>query len=147
MAIKLSTGLRNAMLGSADLASSLDLGFIKIYAGVAPTSADDAITGSHTLLCTISVAGSGDGISMDAAVSGVIGKNTGEVWSGTNVASGTASFYRHVGAADTGASSTTEPRIQGSVALAGGDMNMTSVALSSGAVQTLDYYTVAFPTY
>lgn len=147
MAIKLSTGLRNAMLGSSDLASALDSGFIKIYAGTAPTSADDAITESHTLLCTISVSGNGTGVTMDPPVSGVIGKNTGEVWSGTNVASGTASFYRHVGDDDTAASSTTEPRIQGSVALAGGDMNMTSVALSSGAVQTLDYYTVALPTY
>lgn len=150
MALKVSTGLRNGMLTTGSLQDQLAAGFVKIYGGTVPTSADAAldIGGAHTLLCTISNASSGTGINLaDAAVAGIVTKNTGEVWSGVNAASGTATFYRHVGSADTGVLSTTEPRIQGTVALAGADMNFSSVALSSGATQTIDYYTIALPTY
>jgi len=146
MAIKLSTGLRNTLRDGDSLAGALDSGFIHIYAGTGPSTADAAIT-DQTLLCTISVGSSGDGLSFDDAVGGVISKNTGEVWSGVNQGSGVASFYRHVGSEDTEAASSTEPRIQGTVALAGGDMNLTNTSLSSGATQTIDYYTIALPTY
>lgn len=143
MTAVLSTGLRNALLGSASLKSSLDGGEIRIYAGTVPADADAAI-GAATLLVTIKNGGSG--INFDsAATGGVLLKAPAETWSGTNAASGTASFFRHVVAADTGASSTTALRIQGLCAVAGADINLTSVALTSGATQTLDFYSVSLP--
>lgn len=134
------------MLDTAPLRTVLDLGFIKIYSGTVPSSADDGL-GAAVLLCTVSVDGLGGGLGFDiAASSGVIAKSTTETWKGTNVASGTAAFYRHVLAADTGALSTTDPRIQGAVALAGAELNLTSINLISGADQKIDFYTVALPT-
>ena len=146
MAIKISTGLRNNLLTWGSLKDVFAAGFINIYGGAVPASADDAL-GSATLLCTISIGGSGTGTNFDTtAASGVLQKAPGEAWSGLNVASGTATFYRHVAYTDTGASSTTNPRIQGTVSTAGADLNLSSVSLTSGATQTIDYYSVAMPS-
>lgn len=145
MTLKISTGLRDGLLVDGDLATLMAAGFIRIYAGTEPASANDAI-GSATLLCTISNNSTGTGINLETAASaGVLSKETTETWSGVNAASGVATFFRHVGAADDGTSSTTQPRIQGSVGLGGADLNLSSVSLTSGATQTIDFYTVAFP--
>lgn len=146
MAIKASTGLRNKLLDTNPLRTALASGFIKIYSGTVPASADEAISGGNTLLCTISVNSAGTGLTFEAAaVNGTIVKNASEVWSGTNVATGTATFYRHVTASDTGALSTSESRIQGEVGLAGTDMVLSSTSLTSGATQTIDYYAINLP--
>ena len=147
MALKASTGLRNTVLGGGSLKGALDGGLIKIYAGAAPASADDAVGGA-TLLCTVSLASAGTGINFDAAAaSGVISKAPGETWSGANAATGAAAWYRHVAPADDGTLSTTQARIQGTVAVAGADLNLSSVSLVSGATQTIDFYSVALPTF
>ncbi len=144
MAIKASTGLRNSVLVTGSLKAALANGFIKIYSGSPPADADAAVTG--TLLCTIGNGGGGTGLNLAAsAAAGVVQKDAGESWQGANVATGTAGYYRHVGASDTGASSTTEPRIQGTVGTVGTDLELSSVALVSAATQTIDYYSVAFP--
>lgn len=145
MALKTSTGLRNKMLDANPLKTIFALGFIKIYTGAAPATADAATTG--TLICTISNASTATGINMAAAAAdGVLTKLGSEVWSGVNANSNTAGYYRHVAAGDTGNSSTTEARIQGVIATAGADLNLSSTALTSGATQTVDYYSVALPT-
>lgn len=147
MALQISTGLRNALLGTGSLKSILALGFIRIYSGTPPATADAAIGGGNTLLCTISVASSGTGLTFEAsATGGVLPKNASEVWSGVNAASGTATFFRHVAVGDTAALSTTEARMQGAIATAGAELNLSSVGLTSGATQTIDYYTAAVPT-
>lgn len=145
MTFKVSTGLRNGMLGTDSLDGLMSGGFIKIYNGVEPASADDALSG-NTLLCTISVDDSGTGLTFDAPTGGVLPKAAAETWEGTNAASGTATFYRFVLTGDTGALSTTEKRMQGSIGLAGADMNMTSVTLVAAAVQPINYFVVALPT-
>ena len=147
MALKASTGLRNKLLDTGSLKSILAAGFIKIYAGTIPASADDAIPGGATLLCTISINSTGTGINFDtAAVGGTLSKAPGEVWSGVNAAGGTATFYRHVEAADDGTASTTQARLQGTVGTAGAELNLSSVNLVNGATQTVDYYSVTQPT-
>lgn len=147
MTLKVSTGLRNKMLDTSPLRTVLNLGFLKIYSGTPPASADDAIGGGNTLLCTISNASSGTGLTLEtAAALGVLVKETTEVWSGNNANSGTATFYRHVAVGDTAVSSTTEARVQGSIGLAGEDMNLSSTALVAAAPQTIDYYAVALPS-
>jgi len=146
MAIKASTGLRNAVLASNPLRTALAGGQIRMYAGPVPASADEAI-GAATLLSTITVNSTGTGINFDAAASGgVIQKAPGEVWSGVNVAGGGATFYRHVLPADDGSLSTTAPRLQGTIGVAGADLNLSSTTLTAGATQTIDYYSVALPT-
>ena len=141
MAIKMSTGLRNEMLSGDSLKAIFDAGSeIRIYSGTIPSSADDGI-GSATLLCTITNGASG--ITFDAASTGaILQKNPSEVWEGDNVATGAATFYRHVLTADDDALSNTAPRYQGTVAVVGADMNLTNVNLVNGANQKLDYHTV-----
>jgi hypothetical protein len=146
MAIKASTGLRNQLMDTGSLKGALDDGFINIYAGTVPATADAAV-GAATLLCTISVNSTGTGITFDSAASGgVISKAPGEVWSGVNAATGTAAWYRHVGDSDDGTLATDQPRLQGLVGVSGADLNLSSVSLTSGATQTVDFYSVALPT-
>lgn len=138
-----STGLRNYLLGTGSLKAALAGGEIRYYSGAIPADADAAI-GAAVLLGTLKNAGAG--INFDAApVAGELQKASGETWSATNVAGGTVSFYRHVLAADTGVASTTAVRLQGTVALAGGDIQFTSLGLSNGAPQALGFYSVAIP--
>lgn len=146
MAIKESTGLRNYRQVTGSLRAALTAGFINIYNGAEPATADAALGGA-TLLCTISVASSGTGITLDAvAVDGVASKPSGVVWSGVNAATGTAQFYRYVAPGDDGTLSTTQCRVQGRIATAGADINMTSTALVSGATQTLSSFVLAQST-
>lgn len=77
--IKASTGLRKAMMDTAPLKDTMDLGFIKIYAGTMPADADAAVPGGATLLNTISVNSTGTGISFDtAAVGATLSKAPGD---------------------------------------------------------------------
>lgn len=141
--MKTSTGLRNTMLGTSNLKSALAGGQMMFYSGTVPTDADQAL-GSAVLLCTLKNAGAG--INFDAPASGILPKAAAETWSGTNVAAGVATFWRFVLSSDTGALSTTALRLQGTIAVAGADINLTSTSLSSGATQGLDFFSVALPT-
>jgi hypothetical protein len=146
MALKASTGLRNAMLVTGSLKSQLDGGFIDIYAGSVPADADAAI-GSATVLCTITQDGDGStGLTLAAtAASGAVSK-ANEVWAGTNDSSGTATFWRFYKTGDTGALSTTAIRLQGIAATSGAELILTSTALAGGAQQNIDYFSVALPS-
>ena len=146
MTLKVSTGLRNGLLDSGSLKSQLDGGRINIYAGAVPASADESL-GSATLLCAVTLNSTGSGINFDtAAVGDTLSKAPGEVWSGVNAATGTATFYRHVADGDDGTLSTSAPRLQGEVGTAGKELNLSSINLTSGATQTIDYYSVTQPT-
>ena len=146
MTLKASTGLRNQLLETNSLKTILAAGFIKIYSGTPPTSADDAIAAGNTLLTTITAA-AGAGLTMGVAANGALPKNAAEAWSGVNVAGGVASFYRHVAVGDTGVSSATQARVQGTISTIGDDMNITAgTTLANGATQTLNLYQLYLPT-
>ncbi len=146
MALKLSTGLRNAMLDSANFKTQMDGGLIKVYDGTVPATADAALSG-NTLLCTFSLNSTGAGISFDTAATGdTIAKAPAEVWAGNPVATGTATFYRHVATGDDGTLSTTQARIQGQVG-AGNEMLLATNVFTVGVNRALDYYTFTMPTY
>lgn len=143
--LRTSTGLRNKILDTGSLRSILNLGFIKIYSGAVPASADDAIDPGNTLLLTLSVAGVG--LTFEAAAAnGILLKNAAEAWAGVAAASGTASFYRFVTPSDDGTLSTTFPRIQGEIAVAGKDLNMSPVDVVVGTTRQLDYFAIVAPT-
>lgn len=148
--MKASTGLRNYMLDTGAMKTGLNSGFLKIYSGTPPVTADDAIgsAGTNNLLVTITESGDGvTGLTFAATASaGTIVKNASETWQGTIALSGTATFGRFVTASDTGASSTTERRLQLTIATSGSDLNMTDTTLTSGGVQPINAFSVAFPT-
>lgn len=142
----ISTGLRNHLMTAGSFKGGLDGSLVKIYSGTAPASADDAIPGGAALLCVVSVDGAGTGVTFEAsATAGLLLKAGAEQWQGANVTNGTASWFRLVKTADDGTLSTTALRLQGSVALAGGDLNITDTSLVSGATQTVDYFSVLMP--
>ena len=90
MALKLSTGLRNGMLDSADFKTQMDGGLIKVYDGTVPATADAALAG-NTLLCTFSLNSTGSGINFDTTATGdTIAKAPAEVWAGDPAAWGDA---------------------------------------------------------
>lgn len=145
----LSTGLVNAMLGSSSLKSALANGFINIYASLSadiPATADAAIDGAkHTLIMTVYGDGVSAGLNLGTADSGVIGKAAGETWTGPVLATANAAFFRHVGSADTGAVSATEPRIQGIPGLVNSDLNVGSLAYVSGTTREVKSVSIALP--
>lgn len=146
MALKLSTGLRNGMLDSANFKTQMDGGLIKVYDGAVPATADAAIAGGNTLLCTFSLNSTGAGINFDTTATGdTIAKAPAEVWAGDPVVTGTGTFYRHVAVGDTAALSTTEPRIQGELG-AGNEMLLATNVFTIGVNRALDFYTFTMPT-
>lgn len=113
MAIKTSTGLRAGMLNTSGVKELLDGGVIRVLSGTPPATADAAQTG--TVLWTISLDGDGTGLVWE--VSGAeIRKPAAAAWQGPTTA-GTGTYFRVVGSADTGAESSSQPRIQGTVGI------------------------------
>lgn len=148
--LKISTGLRTTMLGSSSLVNALANSVIRIYGSSdanpsEPATADAAVPANALLLCEITGPG-GDPLEYEPAANGVVTKSATQAWGGTNAAAGTALWYRHEDVGDTGASSTSAPRVQGTVGIAGAEMNLSNIVLANGAPQSLDYYSLALPT-
>jgi hypothetical protein len=141
MTFKISTGFRDGLLVTGSAKSLMDGKVVKIYAGTEPATADASI-GAATLLVTVSNGGSG--VTFEAApVDGAVIKTASETWSGTNVATGTASFYRICASADAGDLSTSLVRVQG--VFGGADGTISNPSLTSGATQDVDYCAVYLP--
>lgn len=144
--MQLSTGLRNHLMATGSFKNGLDGSVIRMYSGTAPTSANDAVPGASTLLCTVSVGGAGTGVTFEAgAGAGLLIKAAAETWEGTVAANGTATWFRVVKPADADDASTAALRLQGTVQQAGGDMQITNPDLISGEPQSVDYFSVIMP--
>lgn len=149
MTVRLSTGLRTNLAGSTGFASTFANGVIEIYTGVQPASADSAVTG--TLLGTVTLASGAftpgsptNGLTFGAAADGSVSKSG--TWSFNGVAAGTAGWFRLKGnAVDAGGASTTLPRLDGSIAVAGGDMSLSNTTIAVGAPSTIDSFTFTIP--
>lgn len=143
---KFSTGLRNTMLGTQSFSTALNTGTLQIYAGTAPATADESV-GSATLLVTLTVDGLGGGLTFSATPeNGSISKSSTEVWKGDVVATGNAGWFRFTAAGDTGATSDTDFRIQGTIGAAGTDMLVANQLLTETEEFILNYFVVALPT-
>lgn len=143
--MKRSTGLRNFMLVTGSLKAAMDGSVIKIFSGIEPANADAAI-GAATLLCTISVNGTGTGVTIGvSAASGAVTKNPSEVWIGDVLVSGQASFWRMQKPADDNSNSTSAPRLQGTVGLIGADLNFSSINLISGDARRINNFVASIP--
>lgn len=149
MALRLSTKLRDNLAGTTGFAATFANGIIEIYSGAQPATADAAVTG--TLLGTVTLASgaftpgvSTNGLTFAAASGGAVSKSG--VWSFNGVAVGTAGWFRLKGnAADAGGVSTTLPRMDGSIAVSGADMNLSNITIAIGAPNTIDSFTWTQP--
>lgn len=147
MGRKISSGLRDYILATGSIKDGLEGGVIRIYSGDEPATGDAAIGGSNTLLCLVSESGGGTGLTFEATPSGgVLAKSVSEVWTGTNLASGTPSFFRFSSLTDAEGSSTSEKRLQGTIGTAGNIMNISTSPLVSGAACPITYFNLSLAT-
>jgi len=82
------------------------------------------------------------------AAAGLITKDITQTWSGVAGNNGTAGWFRYKGSvvdADAQDSSEVFLRMDGSIATAGADMNMSSTTVTSGALQTLSTFSFTIP--
>jgi hypothetical protein len=119
-------------------------GFLEVFAGVQPASPDTNTTGS-TLLFTLYSNGTSTGLHFDDSASGILTKLTGEVWSGTAGADGTASWFRLKTAGDSGATGTLEERLDGSIATSGADMIMSNTLVVISSLQSCTTFQLTLP--
>jgi hypothetical protein len=147
MTIRLSTTARNKLLDggtTGGIKGAFNLGFMNIYTGSQPATADTGATG--TLLGTVSVNGGGTGITFDASVAGVISKAVAETWRFTGLAAGIAGWFRLWEATDTpSATQSTKARVDGAIGSSGADLNLTNLNIGVGQVNTCDTFTITMP--
>lgn len=149
MTIRLSTRVRDNLAGTTGFSSTFANGVIEVYTGSQPASADSAVTG--TLLGTVTLNSGAftpgsptNGLTFAAASGGAVSKSG--VWSFNGIAVGTAGWFRLKGnATDAGGASTTLPRLDGSVAVSGADLNLSNIAITVSAPVTVDTFTVTIP--
>lgn len=153
MPTRLSTGLRNKMMGAtggASFAEALADGTMHIYSGAQPTTADDAETG--TLLARITLASgaftsgnTANGLEYGDASGGSVGKKAGEVWSGLGLTNGTAGWFRfYANTVVTGASASAV-RWDGACGTSGAQCNMGSTSITQDGTVTIDTVSVTLP--
>lgn len=123
-------------------------GTMRIYTGSQPTAADEAETGTNVLKVTKSsgsFAGGApaNGLNFGVSSGGVIGKASGEVWSGVGISGGgTAGWFRFYANAEGTGASTSHIRFDGACATSGGQLNMSSTSIVEGATTTVDSFNV-----
>lgn len=158
MAIKVSLGLRNALLSNGGVKENLDAGFLYVFAGPVPADADAALdmATSHTEVAKITVNDDGTtGLTFDAPVNAVLNKAAAETWEGTINLDGfdagptvTPSFFRFVSAADNGrgAGGTTAKRIQGTAGgpSSGADLDVGSDTVTDNGTNSILVGTARF---
>jgi hypothetical protein len=151
MALKFSTALIDAVALTHSFKEAVEGagsgGFwIDVYTGTRPTSPNDAATGTKLARFT-AAAGAKMHLAAVTLTPGVIAKDTTEVWGGTGLANGVAGYYRLVTDSDDGTTaSTTAVRVDGVIATSGGDMNMTSTNIATGAPLLINSATFTIPS-
>lgn len=149
MTVRLSTKLRDNLSSSLGFSSTFANGVMEIYSGTQPATADAATTG--TLLGTVTLNSGAftpgtatNGLTFAAPSAGVVAKSG--VWSFNGLAVGTAGWFRLKGnAADAGGISTVLPRVDGSIAVSGADLNLTNISITVSSPNTIDTFTWTTP--
>lgn len=129
MAIKLSTGVRNARIGAVESAIGTSA-VLKIRSGTVPANITDADAG--TVLVSITLPADWLG----AAANGAVAK--AGTWSGTGAAAGTAGHFRIY------ASDGTTQHMQGTVTATGGggDMTLDNTSIAVSQTVTISGFTL-----
>lgn len=143
MTAKLSTGLTEFLANTGGVREAFHgSSRISIYAGVAPAGANLSATGA-TLLCVVTAAGSPLEFETDVS-GGVVTKASAQTWSGTNLATGTATWFRMESTTDDRSEDPSSIRLQGTIGQVSGEMIMTNPALVSGATKAIENFRIAF---
>lgn len=89
-----------------------------------------------------------NGLNFDDVVTGLLAKRTGQVWSGLGLADGVAGWFRLRGPIadnDSADSAGAFTRLDGNIAVSGGDMNATSTTLAVSATHTVSTFSPTEP--
>lgn len=130
-AMKTAVATRNAQLDT--MTTLLNSGTLRLYSGTEPATPETALSG-NTLLAQLTFGNPAFG----SAASGVATSNAITADSSAD-ASGTATFFRCL------KSDGTTVVYQGTVGTSGADLNLNSVAISSGAAVAISSLTVTLP--
>ena len=89
-------------------------------------------------------------LTLGVPVAGVIAKKVSEIWSFNGVANGTAGWFRFYSSdtGDTGAAISGAPyypRMDGSIAVSGADLNLSNIAITTSSPNTIDTFSVTMP--
>lgn len=148
-ALRLSTGTRAALLGTSGVRELLSGGWVDIYTGSQPLTADLAETG--TKLATISSTsgtGAADGVILGTAGTVGIMPIGLPAWSGVVTAAGIAGWFRFYGSSGTGGlhgSSGTGIRVDGNCGISGADMTLTHTNLALDSTLTITAANITQP--
>lgn len=132
------------------LADLMKYGTIHIYSGGQPTDADQAETGTKLVEITQSSGAFSTGVETNGLVMGnvtssALKRESGEVWSGTAGASGTAGWFRFYANTIVSGASTTAIRFDGAIATSGAQLNMSNTTVTDGGTTTIDSVTITQP--
>jgi hypothetical protein len=150
MAMRLSTGLRDALVGTGGygFGEIMNNGWLDIYSGAQPASADYAETGTKLVrISSTSGQGATDGLKFGTAGSGVLTIGT-PAWNGTIQADGVAGWARFYASSGTGGqtgTSGTAIRFDISVGVSGADLNLTHTTLDADSVITITAANITMP--
>jgi hypothetical protein len=157
MALRLSTGIRTALLsaggigtgGTGGLKTLLDGGVLDIFTGSQPASADYIETGTKLVRISSTSGtrvgpGEADGLRFGTAAAGVLGIGT-PAWSGTVGVAGVAGWFRLYGTTGTAGTSATTWRMDGAVGVSGADLNLSHTNLAASSVLTITSFNITQP--
>jgi hypothetical protein len=150
--INLSTGAKTMLLTTGSLNSIFSTGVIWCFSGSPPADADSATTG-NLLGCVTKngdawVAGAAtNGLTFTSpAVLGVLSKSS-DTWKLKGSGIGTLGWARFVGnATDAGGASTVLPRMDFTVGVTSGVLQLTNLSTTVGSICTIDTFSVALAT-
>ena len=141
MAIKISTGLSNAILDAAFNAGSQGLfnsGILEGRNGTRPTSANDAPVGTVIFSMTLPADAFANASARAIAIAGT--------WQDASAdATGTPTWFRIRQAADAGTTNTTDERIDGDIGQGSGDLSLDSTSITAGQQITVTSGSLTLP--
>jgi hypothetical protein len=139
------------MLGISTIKEAINGGWMEIYTGSQPASADAIETAGAVKLAIISsTCGTaiGDGLQFGTAASGVLPITT-PTWQGVVLATGVAGWFRFYGSDGSvygcHGSSGTAVRFDGAVGVAGADLNLSHTSLTKDTTLTITRFNVTQP--
>lgn len=150
MAERVSTGHANSQLDG--FVTDYSNGVLAIFGGASqPATADDAELG--TLLCLVTRAGGvftagqpENGLNYGTPANGVVDKSGSEVWKGTILQSGVATYFRFYANTYVTGASTTAKRFDGAISTsATSELQMLNTTLTAGGEVTVTSLPVTYP--
>lgn len=146
MALRLSTGLRTALLGAnGGLKELMDNGVIDIFTGAQPVSADSLETGTKLVrISSTSGTAAADGVKFGTASSGILPLTT-PLWTGVTLVAGVAGWFRFYGSGAVTGTNGTALRFDGNCGVSGADLVLSHTSLVVDSVVTVKTFNITQP--